>query len=815
MAHMPAVDMPDGGTAVTTTRTLTAGTGLAGGGDLSADRSFALANTAVSPGTYTNANITVDQQGRLTFAEDGDGQAVVTDGTTITGDGTPGDPLTVPVPITGLPVLNVKEAPYSATGDGTTDDSTAIRAAIAAALAAGGAIVYFPKGTYIVSKDPAGTWCLDITGSNITLMGIKGASVIKAAAGMAGTSTAIIRVNEKRNFSMIGMTVDGNWGNSLTYVWHTSDGLTLPQATINVEDTTGAADGAAFPSSGTFVVETTAGLETITYTGKTATSFTGCTGGTGKLVGLQYNANGPLARGKPVGRQNGIGGINHSDQADPKNYGVFLRGTENVTIDNCLFRQLYGDAIWCGQGATNFFTSWTKNVNIVRTAIDMCARDGVVFGQKCEGIRLHHCEISNTYAEAVDTEPVGAGMSVRNVTIDSCAIGVWWGKMDPARSNNIAISITSSYSLASGPASAARNFRVTNNRIEGGVYITNSMDVVVERNKITCDWDGNGYSPVVILGACNDISVVDNRLYGRVAGWAGVISVVYFASGSAVPSPKNVRIQGNRIHARDGIHGISVDGQGGNEFGGGEVGGETNVATGIASTVVTRAGAGWTVNQWVSYQVTMGGAYGTIVSNTATTFTIDDWTTPEGEAVAEPAAGSYTIFSGGGVLDIFDNTVDCTNDGNGQGGRGITIAANRSAGRVRVQRNTVVNALTSAIYVDTRFRNVRLIDVRHNHARTNETTNTATHVVFDTPSNITKLLFADNTQEGSIAASSGLSSGTWLEEDGAIQRWAGYGSPETVVTAAIGSQYRRLDGGAGTCLYVKESGALAVGWVAK
>lgn len=50
------------------TVTITAGTGLSGGGDLSANRSFALANTAVTPASYKAANITVDQQGRLTAA---------------------------------------------------------------------------------------------------------------------------------------------------------------------------------------------------------------------------------------------------------------------------------------------------------------------------------------------------------------------------------------------------------------------------------------------------------------------------------------------------------------------------------------------------------------------------------------------------------------------------------------------------------------------------------------------------------------------------------------------------------------------------
>lgn len=43
----------------------------------------------------------------------------------------------------------------------------------------------------------------------------------------------------------------------------------------------------------------------------------------------------------------------------------------------------------------------------------------------------------------------------------------------------------------------------------------------------------------------------------------------------------------------------------------------------------------------------------------------------------------------------------------------------------------------------------------------------------------------------------------------------GEGSPEGVVTANVGRVYTRTDGGAGTTLYVKESGTGNTGWVAK
>ena len=67
--------------------------------------------------------------------------------------------------------------------------------------------------------------------------------------------------------------------------------------------------------------------------------------------------------------------------------------------------------------------------------------------------------------------------------------------------------------------------------------------------------------------------------------------------------------------------------------------------------------------------------------------------------------------------------------------------------------------------------------------------------------------------QGNAAFSRSTSTGG-TQSLSSVPLFAGTGSPESVVTAPVGCIYFRRDGGAGTSIYVKESGTGSTGWIA-
>ncbi len=420
----------------------------------------------------------------------------------------------------GLSFFNVRD--YGILGDGASDDSARIRTLMATAGSAGGGTLYFPPGTYVVSRSGASNETLDVPADNITFLGERGLSIIQHVANMPNASVSMLRVNQRKHTSFVNMVFDGNWGNAVTRIADASNRVTLPQATINV-DATGDLQSGVFPTSGTFYVLNSANVvQTITYTGKTATSFTGCSGGTGTLV-----------RGAKLGLFDDNDGHNHVTQIDPKNYGVMLRGAEDVLIANCLFRQTYGDYIWIGGSTTGPDTfSGSRNVRILNCDGNVGARNGVTFGSKCEGITIRDCRWTNVYTASLDAEPGGVHKPVRNVLADNCYLGLWWSQ---SKSGNITVSIVGADATAATQGNATRGFKLKNCTIEGGVQIFSAIDVHVDNCRVTLDSGHDSYAMIYVDHYCDDIWITDNYIYdyGRPSGDALVYADATFTVANA------------------------------------------------------------------------------------------------------------------------------------------------------------------------------------------------------------------------------------------------------------------------------------------
>lgn len=142
----------------------------------------------------------------------------------------------------GSVVFNVKA--YGATGDGTTDDTTNVRAALSAAISAGGGIVYFPAGTYKITPSGSPAIGLAVTGNNITLMGSGPYSSVikKGGAGIAidtsGTGSDYSGSMHLYSPSVIGLGVDSDYNSGLgVRAYYTSLMVMRDFALINNMDT--------------------------------------------------------------------------------------------------------------------------------------------------------------------------------------------------------------------------------------------------------------------------------------------------------------------------------------------------------------------------------------------------------------------------------------------------------------------------------------------------------------------------------------------------------------------------------------------------
>jgi pectate lyase-like protein len=112
--------------------------------------------------------------------------------------------------LTRLGVFNVKF--YGATGNGATDDTLAINTAVSSANSAGGGIVYFPPGTYRVTKPASGLGSIRMQNMhNIVFLGDGYASMIQMNGSAGGGDWYMFRVQDgSSSIYFMNLRLDGS-----------------------------------------------------------------------------------------------------------------------------------------------------------------------------------------------------------------------------------------------------------------------------------------------------------------------------------------------------------------------------------------------------------------------------------------------------------------------------------------------------------------------------------------------------------------------------------------------------------------------------
>lgn len=708
----------------------------------------------------------------------------------------------------GIPTIPITA--FGAVCDGTTDDRASIQSAITAACALSptGAKVLVPERTCAVGEAGSNFYSIQITCDNLELVGTHGKSRIRHVTGLPAKQIAIIFANAHSNLTFRDLVIDGNWGNATTTVADASAGASLPQSTINVASTSG------FPTSGTAVIQTVGGEQTFTYTGVTSTSFIGASGGTGTIRFKGF-----------VGRDDSQDGLNQTGGVEPRNFGVQLLGVQYAFFDGVDFTQIFGDCVDLDVKNGDAST-YTNHVRFNNITCDMAARNGITASDGVTDVVVENYRATNIFAQAFDSEP--NAQPIRNVTIERSFLGSWWAAGNCTRQKNSPLSIgggaLSGYPIQS---TAGVGYRVRDSTIEGSIQLTDSVDVVVERNRIIEDWDCYASPPVEVLGANEDYAIKDNEIYLRTQLQAATPSAGVYVSdylnGTAAYQPSFGIISNNKIHARNGAYGVEVIGPGGS----------TTYATGTATSAsalsVTDSGKSWTTNQWSGFLVQMGGVRAIVASNTATVLTLQPFATENtstawqsylGAYQPTPSAGAYVIYQDNRTPEVIGNEIDGRDDGNGGGGYGIYATAAASGlyawingSRLVIRGNHCADVGTDCVRIKSiSFAPWVQLAIVDNEGHDDQPTPTLTTMVeFESgvAPNITKLVMRGNQSDGTVAnMTAGITSGTggvWLVNDGLPQQWSGYGSPG--MSAPNGSVFQRLDGGAGTTQYIRESGA--------
>ena len=299
-------------------------------------------------------------------------------------------------------ILNVKNPPYNAQGDGVTDDTSAFKAAIAAVAGTGGTLTV-PAGTYLINPVASGHAGL-VLGSQMTLALDPQATL--QAMPTSSSDYVVVLVSGVGNVNVVGGTIIGNrYNNTITDTNEAGFGLMITASQQVVVDGVTAKDCWC---DGFYVG---GGSSNITLNAAVAD-------GNRRNAMSITSVNAMVVRGSTFSHSAGL-----------IESGVFVCGTgldlepnagdtiANVQLLECAFTANPGSGLEFGPALANLGSAFVNNI-----LVDGCSSTGNGFHQEGCGIGTQATS-GNQISHNTITGTTGIGIYLRSGSDDTLVIG--------------------------------------------------------------------------------------------------------------------------------------------------------------------------------------------------------------------------------------------------------------------------------------------------------------------------------------------------------------------------------------------------------